>query len=338
MQTLSVLKMCVLIQLICSKQNKTKQMKSLLFSCYLFACTCAYGQDYSTFTEQANRAYNEKKYLESVIAFQEAFKIEQKKSGDFYNAACAAALAGDKTLAFNWLEASIERGWMGINHMKKDEDLVSLHDAEEWKKIIAQLQQKVDAIEAQYDKPLQATLLKILEDDQKYRIAWDTVQEAYQQQLFEKMHIQDSINLIKITAILDKNGWVSWDKVGSHANSTLFLVIQHADLATQQKYLPMMRTAAQNNALERGNLAMLEDRMALREGKKQNYGSQISKNKNGKFYVRPLEAPELVDKRRAAVDLEPLAIYLRHWKLIWDVETYKKELPEIEIWEKEFNK
>jgi hypothetical protein len=311
-------------------------MKFLLFSCYFFACTCAYGQDYSTFIEQATHAYNEKSYPQSVIAYQAAFKIQQKKSSDFYNAACSAALAGDKALAFNWLEAAIERGWKGIKHLKKDEDLVSLHDAEAWKKITTQLQQKVDAIEAQYDKPLQATLLQILEDDQKYRIAFDTAQGAYQKQLFEKMHIQDSINLIKITAFLDKNGWVSADKIGSDANSTLFLVIQHADLATQQKYLPMMRLAVENNALEKGNLAMLEDRVALREGRKQRYGSQISKDKNGKYYVRPLEEPELVDRRRAEVDLQPLSIYLQTWNITWDVETYKKELPEIEMLEKAF--
>jgi hypothetical protein len=313
-------------------------MKYLLFSCYLFACTCAYGQDYSTFIEQATRTYNEKNYSESVIAYQEAFKLKQRKPSDLYNAACAAALAGDKTLAFNWLRGAIENGWANIKHLKKDEDLISLHDAEEWKKIIAQLQQKVDVLEAQYDKPLQATLLQILEDDQKYRIALDTVQDAYRNQLFNKMHLQDSLNLIKMTTILDKNGWVGADKIGSEANSTLFLVIQHADLATQQKYLPMMRIAVQNNALEKEDLAMLEDRVALREGKKQMYGSQVSKDKSGKYYVRPLAEPEFVDKRRAEVGLPPLATYLQNWNIIWDVETYKKELPEIEALEKAFHK
>jgi hypothetical protein len=313
-------------------------MKYLLFSCYFFACACAYGQDYSTFIEQASRAFDDKNYVESVIAYQEAFKIKSKKPSDLYNAACAAALSSDKALAIKWLGGAIDNGWSNLRHLQKDEDLMSLHDTEEWKKRIAQLQQKVDVLEANYDKPLQAALLQILEDDQKYRIALDTVQEVYRNDLFQKMHLQDSINLTKITTILDKNGWVGADKVGIDANGTLFLVIQHADLATQQKYLPMMRNAVQNQALDKSDLALLEDRIALREGRKQRYGSQVAKDKNGKYYVRPLEEPEFVDKRRTEVGLQPLAKYLQNWNMIWDVEAYKKELPEIEMLEKAFHK
>lgn len=52
------------------------------------------------------------------------------------------------------------------------------------------------------------------------------------------MGYKDSINLIKVKDILDKRGWVGPNKVGAQANMTLFLVIQHSDLETQQKYLP----------------------------------------------------------------------------------------------------
>ncbi len=45
---------------------------------------------------------------------------------------------------------------------------------------------------------------------------------------------KDSLNLQKISQILDKYGWVGAEKVGEKANQTLFLVIQHADLKTQK--------------------------------------------------------------------------------------------------------
>jgi hypothetical protein len=144
------------------------------------------------------------------------------------------------------------------------------------------------------------------------------------------MH-KDSINLGKVTEILDKYGWVGVDKVGGQANQTLFLVIQHSDLKTQQKYLPMMREAVKNNNASSSSLALLEDRVALGEGKKQIYGSQIGyDNETNTEYVLPLEDPDNVDKRRATVGLGPLADYVKRWNIIWNIEEYKKQLPEIE--------
>ena len=125
------------------------------------------------------------------------------------------------------------------------------------------------------------------------------------------------------------------DKIGSQGNRTLFLVIQHADIKTQEKYLPMMREAVKNSRASASHLALLEDRVALRKGGKQIYGSQIATPKDCEAYVEPLDDPDNVDKRRAAVGLGPLADYVQHWNLKWDAEAYKKQLPEIERKEKE---
>jgi hypothetical protein len=43
-----------------------------------------------------------------------------------------------------------------------------------------------------------------------------------------------------------------------------------------------------------------------------------------------LADPDHVDERRASVGLQPLAAYVEHWKITWDVEAYKKQLPELE--------
>ena len=48
-----------------------------------------------------------------------------------------------------------------------------------------------------------------------------------------------------------------------------------------------------------------------------------------KYLVLPLNDPDNVDKRRAEVGLSSLAEYLNHWNIKWDVEEYKKELPQI---------
>ena len=142
---------------------------------------------------------------------------------------------------------------------------------------------------------------------------------------------KDSLNLIEVKAILDKYGWVGPDVVGGQGSVTLFLVIQHADQATQEKYLPMMREAVKNGKAQSGSLALLEDRVALRQGKRQIYGSQIGRDPETQvYYVSPLEDPENVDKRRADVGLPPLAEYVKNWQMKWDPEQYKKDLLKLE--------
>lgn len=312
-------------------------MKLKLLTLLLLTCSCVYGQNYNALIAEANTFYNNMEYEKSVFKYKEAFKIEHKKESDLYNAGCAASLLGDKKLAFEWLNLALENGWTNINHLKIDTDLTALHDSKEWIELSEAMQKKLDVIEANYDKPLRAKLVAIFDDDQGIRRQYISAQKEFGYQskevdsLGKIMMFKDSINLIKVIEILEKNGWVGADKVGGQANQTLFLVIQHADLETQQKYLPMMREAVKNNNASGSALALLEDRVSLREGKRQIYGSQIGRDDETQLhYVLPLEDPDNVDNRRAEVGLGPLADYVIKWDIIWNAEEYKMLLPKIE--------
>ena len=141
------------------------------------------------------------------------------------------------------------------------------------------------------------------------------------------MHEKDKQNLVMVEAVLSKYGWLGPQKVGFNGSEALFLVIQHADLLTQQKYLPMIRTAEKNGETLSSNLAILEDRIAMREGRKQIYGSQGFTDKvTGKKYIFPMIDPDKLDERRKAMGMPPMAVYEQSW----DLTAYKKELPEIE--------
>lgn len=96
-----------------------------------------------------------------------------------------------------------------------------------------------------------------------------------------------------------------------------------------------MREAVKKGNASSSNLALLEDRVALRQGKKQIYGTQVTKDEvTGESYVLPLEDPDNVDKRRAEVGLEKLQDYLSNFGIKWDVEEYKMKLSEIEAKQK----
>jgi hypothetical protein len=294
-------------------------------------------QNYKDCVKKADSCYRAENYKASVGYYEKAFKIEQKSSKDFYNAGCAASMAKENKKAFKWLNLAIDNGYANIAHIQVESDLMSLHTEKEWKKTIDKLQLKVDNLSVNFDKPLQKELLDIYTDDQSIR---GKFMDVYKDPKSDKrkidsigqlMNKQDSINLIKVMKILEEKGWVGKDVVGAEANKTIFLVIQHSPLKYQQKYLPMMREAVKKGNANRINLAYLEDRIALREGRHQIYGSQTAKNKiTNKWHVSPLIDPDNVDKRRAEVGLGPMAEYAAKMNIEWNVEAYKKELPELE--------
>ena len=298
-------------------------------------------QTYKEWVRKADSCYTAENYKMSVSYYDKAFKIEQKTFRDLYNAGCSASKAKENKKAFKWLNLAIDNGYENIAHIKIDSDLKSLHDKKEWEKIIDKLQKKLEILGANYDKVLEKELLEIYTEDQEIRGEFMNVYKASKpdkkkiDSIGKIMNKKDSINLVKVIKILDEKGWVGKNVVGTQGNQTLFLVIQHSPLKYQQKYLPMMREAVKEGNANPGNLAYLEDRVALREGKPQIYGSQSAKNKaTGKWYISPMIDPDNVDKRRAEVGLGTIAEYAAKMNIEWNLEAYKKELPELEKLEK----
>ena len=321
----------------------------------LIACICfhfAYGQNkehqqsYASFVQEAEQFYDTKDYQQSAEKYKAAFdQIEGKAyPNDRYNAACSYALAKDIDNSFYHLLrlANSETKFNNYSHLTTDGDLGILHQDKRWEELLSIVKANKEELEKDFDKPLVAMLETIHEEDQKYRIQIDDIEEEYgrnskeMQDHWKLIHEKDSINLISVKKILDERGWLGSKIIGRKGNSTLFLVIQHADIETQIQYLPMMRKAVQLGNASAGSLALLEDRVALRQGNRQIYGSQIGRDQEtGDFYVSPLIDPENVDKRRAEVGLGPLADYVGHWDMTWDIEKHKANTVKIEAAEKE---
>lgn len=186
--------------------------------------------------------------------------------------------------------------------------------------------------DSKLNKPLADTLEAIYKSDQSTRMAYI---QAKQQR--KDSHIIDSLagvmkkidqqNLTTINAIIKMYGWLSPQKVGLNAAQGLFLVIQHADLKTQEDYLPMIREAEKKGEILSSNLAILEDRICMRKGKKQTYGSQgFTDKETGKKYIYPINDIDGLETRRKAMGMPPMQDYVSGW----DVEAYKIELQNIE--------
>ncbi len=163
---------------------------------------------------------------------------------------------------------------------------------------------------------LQAELEEMGETDQAQRRLMTDVGNKHGQNspemraLWKIQSEVDAKNIKRLEEIIAEHGWPKRSGVGPKAASAAFLILQHSDISYQKKYLPLAREAALAKEMSGGSLALLEDRILMREGKKQIYGSQLRGNGNGEYEVHPIEDEANVDQRRAAVGLPPLADYL----------------------------
>ena len=118
----------------------------------------------------------------------------------------------------------------------------------------------------------------------------------------------DQQNMARLDELLRTHGWPRG--VGAAAvAAAAALVIQHAELPHQQRWLPEMREAVKHGELAPIPLAMLEDRVLLRQGQPQRYGSQVVHDGRGRLYVHPIADAAGVDERRRTIGLGPLAAY-----------------------------
>ncbi len=156
------------------------------------------------------------------------------------------------------------------------------------------------------EKALCAELLELRDKDQipRHRL----LESPQDPRLAAELEKVDAENLARLLKILDDRGWPRRSQVGERAAGAAWLIIQHADLATQQRFIGTMQEAVEAGELDPGLVALTVDRIRVGEGKPQIYGTQF-RMAAGELVLEPLEDPEHVDERRASVGLPPLAEY-----------------------------
>lgn len=151
-----------------------------------------------------------------------------------------------------------------------------------------------------------------------------------QQLIIDKNHI---VNENRVKNILEEHGWPTKDMIGEQGNWTICNVIQHADNEVRIQYLPMMRQAVKDKKLEPRFLVRAEDRIATERGDLQIYGGQMKYYPNTKsFNLWPVLDPENIDKRRTAIGLDSIAVFLKNrFNFEWNLEEQIKRTKEFEL-------
>lgn len=132
----------------------------------------------------------------------------------------------------------------------------------------------------------------------------------------------DKKNQQIVVSIIENCGFPKSEKHGRKSVEAVFFVIQHAGRSLREKYFLQIEESAERGDLERGQVALMEDRILMDRGEKQKYGSQVQKiNGSADWTLYPIEDPQNVNKRRAEVGLGPIEEYLEHFGI--DYKTLK---------------
>jgi hypothetical protein len=106
-------------------------------------------------------------------------------------------------------------------------------------------------------------------------------------------------------------GWIDARRFGRRAAGDAFLIVQHSgDLPLMLAAMPAIKKDFANGHVDAQSYCLLYDRLQMRLGHKQRYGSQLETDRRGEMVIYPLENPRKVEALRKKAGLMPLERYL----------------------------
>lgn len=294
----------------------------LLFSLLLSFSQAAFAQ---VSFRKADSLFTEGLVLEAIEEFKLNYNKDSTDNMNLYQFSCVFAQIRMPDSAFKYLMMATKMNSTEL--ALTDPDLIPLYKDKRWgdfeKNLIALMQKKYDnpivdvdyaqklwrmrALDQAHYRDIELAQNKINKNTSLVYALWD-IKEQYNTQ-----------NQKDLEALIAKKGWPKISQVGSNAASSAFLIIQHADLAKQKKYLPIIKKLCEEREAHWGSYALMYDRVQVTENKPQRYGSQVHRNpKTNIDEPYPLEDESKVDEWRKEMGMQPLADYLMHWNIKWE--------------------
>ena len=264
---------------------------------------------------QYERAIN---YLERTIEKNDYKFEDMSKAIDYHNLACIYSLNKQSDKCIETLNLIVQYN-LDYSDFYMDPDFYYVsNQKDEWKKFLIQYK---NAKKLNFQDTIFIDLCKIAINDQ----ALFKEISIYEQGNFKNAakasllyHIKDSLNKenLKLVNYYYAKGYnILSDSVVGKFSKKCFMVIQHSDLKTMEKYLPVIKKLYECKQTKGGNYALLYDRISVDKNNGiQYYGTQINAKTNKPYFIKDVYN---VDKRRKELGMEPLSEYLERFDIIY---------------------
>ncbi len=227
-----------------------------------------------------------------------------------YNTACRYAKIRNVDSAFIFLEYAMKVGLKEI-YFLVDEDLKILRNDDRWKaieKVVIDEFKKKNSSILRPELALEICKMGFVDQNGRQKIVrleQIGVKKSILDSLWAIQNKQDSICTAYITKLIDHHSMLfpSITEIGHTASRFAFLMLQHSSCSVREKYYQTIKFAMENNHLEKGYYAMYLDRLLIDKGKKQLYGTQMQKNKEGKLVFYPVKRKFNMNRRRSSLGL-----------------------------------
>jgi hypothetical protein len=263
--------------------------------------------------ERANAAEDSGRFGDAARAWGQLHEIAEGDPVPLYFVARFSAKAGDRATAVRALAQAIADGLVLPRPLADDTTLRALRTHPEWPALV----RRSTLASTTRDSVLRRELMALAEADQRGRKGIDSVLRVYgvpspqADSAFARMAAVDAPVQARLRTIVAERGWPGRKLVGDDAAHAAWLIAQHMEVAEQRRLLPLLQAAVRRGDARAADAALLEDRVGTDGGGLQRYGSQLKPPKPGEPpELYPIDKPECVDRRRAAVKLAPLASYL----------------------------
>ncbi|OGZ03973.1 MAG: hypothetical protein A2604_02820 [Candidatus Liptonbacteria bacterium RIFOXYD1_FULL_36_11] len=151
-------------------------------------------------------------------------------------------------------------------------------------------------------------LIKKIEEmadvDQKTRKLW--LKRKDKDFLQSIVYCLDIANNYLINKIIKEDGFPNEKSMGVKALKKFWILVQHQDMDVE-----LQKKCLENCGFGLKEKAYLMDRILVGEGKKQIYGTQFYKNKEGMLVPRPIKDIKNIDKLRKSCNLEAFSKYFQ---------------------------
>ena len=255
--------------------------------------------DYWRLIFHADSLYEQKHYDDAIHVYTEAF------ADDRYIFPSKLSSVAYKLRMVDKDEAAYK---FDMHRIRMEKDYYQMPDSATVPSYEDEFDKRADIYN--YDLSLKNHLEEMLERDQAYRTQWILSRQLHHEETQYDIALRlradsiDSLNQVEIRQILKEHGFPKKTEVGTSACKAAWIIIQHAPLDVQKEYLPMLERAATEGNIQAALVAALHDRIDVREGRPQKYGTQ--RNHNG---ICPLLNKKMVNQWRKEVGLPPLDEY-----------------------------
>ena len=168
---------------------------------------------------------------------------------------------------------------------------------------------------ASVDAALAEELAEVRKLDQDGRMWWRRVQSSFggttpdslRLAFWKVQEVIDAQTFARVDSIVAARGWPGISVAGEDGALAAFLVVQHAPLEAQERYIPILEAAVAAGEAEPWHLAYLTDRVLIRTDRPQRYGSQYRVDpETGEESYLPIEDEERLNARRVAIGMPEL--------------------------------